>query len=298
VVYTALLNRHGRFVSDVTIARLSETEFSLMTAAVQTVHDLDWLERQRAELGYDVTLTDVTGDWAVLAVMGPRSRDLLRSICSADFGNAAFPFGTAQNVVIAGKTLRAQRLTYVGELGWELHIPAADALTVFDAIEAAGRSFQIQLAGTMAMNSLRMEKSYVSWSHDVSLDDTPLEAGLGFAVAWDKETEFIGRDELQVHRQRGSNRRLITFLLDDPEPVLWGHEPIYRDGSVVGFTSSGSYAHTLGRAIGMGYVRAPGRIDRAWVEAGQYEIEVAGTRFSATAHWRAPFDPERARILA
>jgi glycine cleavage system aminomethyltransferase T len=219
-------------------------------------------------------------------------------LSDADLSNEAFPFATVQSITVAGISVIAQRVTYVGELGWELHIPATDAVAVFDALVAAGSELDLTLAGTMAMNSLRLEKSYVSWSHDVSRDDTPLEAGLGFAVAWDKPGGFLGRDSLLSQRDSGSTRRLITLVLEDPEPLLWGHEPILRDGRQVGFTTSGSYAHTLGGAIGMGYVRSDEPVTREWVASGQYEIDVAGTRYSATPHWRAPYDPARSRILS
>ena len=169
---------------------------------------------------------------------------------------------------------------------------------VYDALIDSGRDLGLTPAGTMAMNSLRMEKAYVSWSHDVSRDDTPLEAGLGFGVAWDRPNGFIGRDALIAQRESGIRRRLVTFVLDNPEPLLWGHEPILRDGVPVGFTTSGSYAHTLGSAIGTGYVNADRVITRQWVESGRYEIDVAGTRYSATPHWRAPVDPARTRILS
>jgi sarcosine dehydrogenase len=222
----------------------------------------------------------------------------LNRVSEADLSNEAFPFATVQSITVAGTSVVAQRVTYVGELGWELHIPATDAVAVFDALVAAGSELDLTLAGTMAMNSLRLEKSYVSWSHDVSRDDTPLEAGLGFAVAWDKPGGFLGRDSLLSQLDSGSTRRLITWVLEDREPLLWGHEPILRDGRQVGFTTSGSYAHTLGGAIGMGYVRSNVPITREWVASGEYEIDVAGTRYSAAPHWRAPYDPARSRILS
>jgi 4-methylaminobutanoate oxidase (formaldehyde-forming) len=297
LVYTAWLNRHGRFVSDLTVVRHGADEFAIMTAAVQPVHDRDWLERQAREIDASVCIEDVTDQTAVIGVMGPNSRALLDRVTDADLSNDAFPFAAVRPIEIAGTPVIAQRVTYVGELGWELHVSAAEAVATFDALVDAGADLGLTLAGTMAMNSLRMEKGYVSWSHDVSRDDTPLEAGLGFAVAWDKPGGFLGRDALLAQRDSGIHRRLITFLLNDPEPLLWGHEPVLRDGIPIGFTTSGSYAHTLGTAIGMGYVRSDGLITREWVESGRYEIEIAGTRYPATPHWRAPYDPSRARIL-
>jgi 4-methylaminobutanoate oxidase (formaldehyde-forming) len=274
--------------------------FSVMTAAVQPVHDRDWLERLAREIDADVEIRDATAETAVLSVMGPQSRSILATVTDTDLGNEAFPFGTWQRIEIAGKRVRAQRITYVGELGWELHVAADDALTVFDTVLEAGEPHGLRLAGTMAMNSLRVEKGYVSWGHDVSRDDTPLEAGLSFTIDWDKPDGFLGQVALLAARERGLRKRLIAFVLEDAEPVLWGHEPILRSGEVVGFTSSGSYGHSLGAAVGLGYVHAPeGQVlTRGWVEEGEYAIEVAGERYAAQAHWRAPYDSERARILA
>jgi glycine cleavage system aminomethyltransferase T/glycine/D-amino acid oxidase-like deaminating enzyme len=298
LVYTAWLNRNGRFVSDLTIVRHGPDDFAVMTAAIQPVHDRDWLERVARAMNADAQIEDVTDQVAVIGVMGPNSRALLHRLTNADLGNTAFPFASIRQIAVSGIDLVAQRVTYVGELGWELHIPAAQAVTVLDALIAAGADSGVTLAGTMAMNSLRMEKAYVSWSHDVSRDDTPLEAGLGFAVAWDKPGGFIGREALARQRAEGARRRLITFVLDDPEPLLWGHEPILRDGQPVGYTTSGSYGHTLGAAVGMGYVSNGSAVSREWIEAGRYEIDIAGELFGATPHWRAPYDPSRKRILA
>ena len=298
LIYTAWLDRHGHFVSDLTVVRHGPDDFAVMTAAIQPIHDRDWLERQARGIAANVCIEDVTDQSAVIGVMGQNSRALLSRLTDADLSNEAFPFAAARSVAINGIALIAQRVTYVGELGWELHVPASDAVAVIDALTESGRDLGLTPAGTMAMNSLRMEKAYVSWSHDVSRDDTPLEAGLGFAVTWDKPNGFIGRDALIAQRESGIRRRLVTFVLDDPAPLLWGHEPILRDGVPVGFTTSGSYAHTLGAAIGMGYLRSDEPITREWVEAGRYDIEVAGTRFAAKPYWRAPYDPSRSRILA
>ena len=298
LVYTAWLNGRGRFVSDLTIVRHGPDDFAIMTAAIQPVHDRDWLERQARAIGADAHIEDVTNATAVIGVMGPNSRALLSRVSSADLSNPAFSFAAVHSITLGQAAVIAQRVTYVGELGWELHIPANEASGVLDALLAAGADLGVAVAGTMAMNSLRLEKSYVSWSHDVSRDDTPLEAGLGFAVAWDKGGGFLGRHALLAQRERGIRRRLLTFVLDDPEPLLWGHEPIYRDGAPVGFTSSGSYGHTIGAAVAMGYISGEDVLNRSWVEAGLYEIEIAGERFAAQAHWRAPHDPDRTRILA
>ncbi len=194
-------------------------------------------------------------------------------------------------------TVRAARITYVGELGWELHVATEQAARVYDTLMEAGREFGIANAGHYAINSLRLEKGYRAWGADLSPDDTALEAGLGFAIAWNKPVSFIGREALLKQKQTGLKRQLVIFVLQDPEPMLWGSEPIYRDGKVVGYTTSGSYAHTLGAAIAMGYVNHSERISAEFIKAGRYEIAINGRRYAATPHLRAPYDPERARIL-
>jgi 4-methylaminobutanoate oxidase (formaldehyde-forming) len=190
-------------------------------------------------------------------------------------------------ISIGKATVRAVRITYVGELGWELHIPTSQTELVYDALLDAGSIFDIEHAGHYAINSLRLEKGYRAWGADISPDDTALEAGLGFAINWKKD--FLGKDALLKQKQSGLTRKLVTFVLQDPEPVLWGSEPILRDGKPVGYTTSGSYAHTLGAGIGMGYVK--GEV------AGRFEINVSGKLYPATPHLRAPYDPERKRIL-
>jgi glycine cleavage system T protein len=298
IVYTGMFNARGTFESDLTVVRTAEDAYLVITSAAQTTHDLDWIDRQARAREARVTLTDVSTATGVLGLMGPRARDVLQSLTGSDLSNEAFPFGTVRQIGIGTCAVLAARITYVGELGWELHIPGDQTAEVFDALISAGEPFGLALAGTAAQNSLRLEKGYVSLGHDVSPDDTPLEAGLGFALAWDKPGGFLGRDALLRQRAEGLHRRLVTFVLDDPKPVLWGGEPIRRDGQPVGYTTSGSYAHTLGAAIGMGYVRFGVPFTPGLVEAGRYEIEVAGERFRATPHVRAPYDPGRRRILA
>jgi heterotetrameric sarcosine oxidase gamma subunit len=293
-----MFNARGTFESDLTVLRLAEDSFLVITSAAQTAHDLDWIDRQARNRGSRVTLSDVSASSGVLGLMGPHARDVLQSLTDRDLSTGAFPFGTARRIQIGRHAVLAARITYVGELGWELHIPADETAEVFDSLVAAGEPFGLTLAGTTAQNSLRMEKGYVSWGHDVSRDDTPLEAGLGFALAWDKPGGFLGRDTLLRQRSAGIRRRLVTFVLADPAPVLWGSEPILRNGQPVGYTTSGSYAHALGAAIGMGYVSADEPITAPWIASGRYEIDVAGERFVATPHPRAPYDPERRRILA
>jgi glycine cleavage system T protein len=294
LVYTQWLNERGGIESDLTVCRLSEQRFMVVTGATQQVRDMHWLRRHSA--GRQITLVDQTSAYAVLGVMGPNARELLNRVSPADLSNEAFPFGHFQEIEIGYALARALRVTYVGELGWELHIPTEYALHVFDALMAAGEELDVKLVGMHAMNSLRIEKAYRHWGHDITIDDTPLEAGLGFAVALDKPGGFNGREALLRQREAGTKKRLVQFLLEDPQPLLYHNEPIWRDGRIAGYVTSGMYGHTLGGAVGLGYVSDPGGVDAAFVKAGSYEIEVAGERIPARASLRPLYDPKSSRI--
>ena len=300
VVYTQWLNERGGIEADLTVTRLGPERFLIVTGAASQVRDFHWLKRHIPD-GADARLTDVTGDFAVLGVMGPKSRDLLQGLTGADLSNGAFPYQTSREIEIGGASVRASRITYVGELGWELYIPTASAVLVFDAIVEEGAGHELALAGTHAQNSLRIEKAYRSWGHDIADRDTPLEAGLGFAVAWDKPGGFIGREALLEQRQSGVKRRLVQFILEDPEPLLYGNEPVYRDGRIAGTITSAMYGHWVGGAIGLGYVEdteGGGVVDGDFIAAGSYELEVAGVRFPARASLRPLYDPKAERIKA
>ncbi|MCH8237892.1 MAG: FAD-dependent oxidoreductase, partial [Proteobacteria bacterium] len=231
VVYTQWLNERGGIEADLTVTRLGPERFLIITGAASRVRDFHWLKRHIPD-GAEARLTDVTGDLAVLGVMGPKARDLLQGLTGTDLSNAAFPYQTSREIEIGGASVRASRITYVGELGWELYIPTATAALVFDAITEEGVGHDLSLAGTHAQNSLRIEKAYRSWGHDIADRDTALEAGLGFAVAWDKPGGFIGREALLEQRRSGVKRRLVQFVLEDPEPLLYGNEPIYSAGRI------------------------------------------------------------------
>jgi len=266
--------------------------YLIVTIAAAAGHDADWIRRGLA--GARATLTDVTSAFTVLGVMGPRSRELLSRLSSADLSNAAFPFGTAREIELGYATVRATRITYVGELGWELYVPTELAAGVYDDVVAAGAELGLRHAGYHAMDSLRLEKGYRSWGHDLGADDTPLEAGLGFAVAFKKD--FVGREALLRQRDGALARRLVMFTLNDPEPLLLGDEPIWRDDVLVGRITSGAYGHTLGRSIGMGYVRHPAGVDAALVRSGRWELEIASERFAARAQLEPPYDPKSLRV--
>lgn len=297
VVYTGMFNQRGTFENDLTLVRLTEDTFYLVGSTAQTVRDLDWL-RRNTQAGEKVQVADVTEAYSVLGVMGPNSRALLARLTDADLSQAAFPFGSARQISLGMATVRALRLTYVGELGWELHVPTAQATLVYDALMDAGRDLGIINAGHYTINSLRLEKGYRAWGADLSPDDTPIEAGLSFAIGWNKPTPFLGREALLRQKASGVKRQLVQFVLQDPGPVLWGSEPILRNGVAVGYTSSGSYGHTLGAAVGLGYVKNAEGVTRDFVLSGNYELLISGQRFPATPHLRTPLDPDRKKILA
>jgi 4-methylaminobutanoate oxidase (formaldehyde-forming) len=296
IVYTQWLNRRGGIEADLTITREAPDRFLVVTAAATQTRDLAWLKDHIPADARAVAI-DVTSASAVLSVMGPRSRELLSTLTPADLSNEAFPFGTSQVIDLGYARVRASRITYVGELGWELYIPAEFAAGVFDVLVEAGTSFGLAHAGYHALNSLRMEKGYRHWGHDISPDETPIEAGLGFAVAWDKAGGFIGRDALLAQREAGVHQRLTQFALEDPQRLLYHNEPIWRDGELVGRITSGMYGHTIGTCLGMGYVANRGGLAaRDWVSSGSYEIEVAGERVPARASLQPFYDPTSARV--
>jgi glycine cleavage system aminomethyltransferase T len=241
-------------------------------------------------------LTDVTSAHAVLGVMGPRSRALLARLTDADLENGAFPFLTSREIWLGSAPVRASRVTYVGELGWEIYVPTDLALGVYDTVVAAGEDLGLCHAGYHAMDSLRIEKAYRSWGHDLGGEDTPLEAGLAFCVRFDKRVPFLGRDALLAQREEPLRRRLVVFTLEDPEPLLYHDEPIWRDGVLVGRITSGSYGHTLGRAIGLGYVEHADGVTDAFIVGGRWELEIACERFPVRAQLTSPYDPKSLRV--
>ncbi len=297
VVYTALLNSRGGIESDLTVVRTGADSFLLITGSTQGVRDRDWIRRNLPD-GARVTVTDVTNSHGVIGVMGPNSRTLLARLTDADLSNAGFPFGTARSIAIGPTTVRAIRLTYVGELGWELHIPVEQTLPVYDLLWATGRDLGVANAGHYSIQSLRLEKGYRAIGGELSPDETPLEAGLGFAVSWDKPGGFIGREALLEQRARGLKKRLALLTLDNPEPVLWGSEPVFRNGVAVGYTTSGAYGHTTGRSVAMAYIRGTEIVTPEYLATGRYEILLNGTQQPATFHARTPVDPDRLKILA
>lgn len=287
LVYTQFLNRRGGIEGDVTVARLSESDFIVVTPAATLAADLARLTRH-AE-GFEVVLVDTTASEGVLAVMGPVSRDLLSRVSPADFGTASFPFGTLQTIEIGMAVARAHRISYVGELGWEIYVQSDMAAHVFETIWDAGREFCLKLCGMHMMDSCRSEKAFRHFGHDITCEDHVLEAGLGFAVDMSKPS-FIGRDAVLRKRENGLEKRLLQFLLSDPELLLFHNEPILRDGGIVGHLTSGSYGHALGSAVGLGYVPCSGETLGDTLDS-EFEIEVAGVRVPAKASAKPLYDP-------
>ncbi len=293
VVYTPVLNEFGGFESDLTVTRFAEDAFFIVTALGTGVRDFDYIKRRIPE-DARATITDVTHAYAMLAVMGPQSRDLLAKLTDADLSNEAFPFLTAQEIDVAYARPWAVRISYVGELGWELYIPSGFAAKVFDAIMQAGQEFNLRLVGMQAVNSLRVEAGLRHWETEICPQDTPYEAGLGFGVKLDKG-DFIGREALLKQKEGGLKRKLVMFTLDDPESLLYLNEPVYRNGEQVSQITSGAYGFKIGSAVGFGYLSNLDGVSDEWILDGKYEIMVEGQMIPATVHLRSPYDPMNER---
>ena len=294
-VYTTWLNDRGGIEADLTVNRLDEERFLVVTAYTTQLKDSDWIIRNVPD-GSRVAVTDVTSAWATLGIFGPKARDFVSPITDADLSNEAFPFGTLQEIDFGYARAIAVRRTYMGELGWEIYLPTEFAVGAFDQLWESGQPNGLELAGMHAMNSLRMEKAYRHWGDDICDEDTPLEAGLSWGVAWDKPGGFIGRDALLSQRETGITRRLVQFRIDDPKPLLYHNEPVYKDGTIVGRITSGMYGHTVGAALGMGYVSHEVDVPRDQVIEGSFEVEINGKRFPATASFRPFYDPESKQV--
>ena len=294
IVYTQFLNAAGGIEADVTVTRLSETAYLVVTPAATRLADETWL--RRALHDDHVVITDVTPAEGCLAVMGPLARDLMMRVSPDDFGNAAFPYQTAREIELGLGLARAHRVSYVGELGWEIYVTADMAAHAFETIWEAGQPLGLRLCGMHMMDCARIEKAFRHFGHDITSEDHVLEAGLGFAVGLHKPA-FTGRDAVLRKRDAGLDRRLLQFRLQDPDPLLYHNEPILRDGRIVGHLSSGAYGHFLGGAIGMGYVPAKGESPQDLL-ASRWEIDVAGTRVAAEASLRPLHDPKGERMRA
>ena len=297
LTYTQMLNSRGGIECDLTVTRQAEDAYYIVTGTGFATHDFAWIARHIRD-GLDARLIDVTSAYAVLGLMGPEAREVLQAVTDADMSNAAFPFGTMRELMISGSAVRALRVTYVGELGWELHIPVECALAVYEALTAAGKRHGLANAGYRAIESLRLEKGYRAWGSDIGPDHTPLEAGLGWAVKLKQNLPFQGREALAEQAGKPLRKRLAGFTVDDPAIVLLGRETIFRDGRQVGWLTSGGYGYTLGINIGYGYVRNPEGVSTDYLTSGTYELEVATERVTAKLHLAPLYDPRMERIKA
>jgi glycine cleavage system aminomethyltransferase T/glycine/D-amino acid oxidase-like deaminating enzyme len=283
-VYTSMLNERGGIETDITISRLAPKEFLLVTSTSQAVRDKHWLDSHLSEDDH-VFITDITSMYSVISVMGPKSVELMDKVCSYEdsFADEDFPANTWKNIDIGLSKVRAHRLSYVGELGWELYVPPDFSLSVYDCLKENGKEFNVIDAGYYAIDTLRIEKCFRAWGHDIGPDDTPLEAGLSFAVDFNKE-DFIGKQALVEQKKKGLKKRLVHFAVKDDSVNLFGNEPIYRNGALVGFVTSAAYGFKLGHQVALGYVKSPTEIvDAKFVKSGEYYIDVEGKHVPATA---------------
>jgi len=297
ITYTQMLNDKGGIECDLTVSRIADDEYYIVTGTGFATHDFDWIAKNIPD-GLHAELVDVTSAYTVLSLMGPNARAVLEKVTSADVSNAGFPFARVKTIGIAGCPVRALRITYVGELGYELHVPVEYATTVYDTMMEAGRDCGLVNAGYRAIESCRLEKGYRAWGSDIGPDHTPVEAGLAWAVKTRKDTPFKGRPAIERQLATGVKKRLAGFVVDDPEVVLLGRETIYRDGKRVGWLSRGGFGYTLEKSVGYGYVRDPAGVTEEFVLSGRYELDVAMRRVPCRVALKAFYDPEMARIKA
>ena len=298
VTYTQWLDDAGKLQADLTVTKLDDERYWIVATDTAHRHVETWMRRHFPD-GAHAVVTDVTSGFAQLNVQGPRSRELLQALTGADLSNAAFPFRTAREIDIGFARMLCLRITYLGELGYELYISTEQATHVYDRIVEAGTAVGLRHAGLKALASLRMEKGYRDYGHDIDNTDTVLEAGLGFAVAWDKPGGFIGREAALAQKRAGPLRkRLVQVLVRDPSPLMFHAEIVRRDGKALGYVRAASYGHTLGGAIGLAMIEAASPIDAAWLEGGQWEVEIAGRSYPAVASLKPLYDPGNARIKA
>jgi glycine cleavage system T protein len=298
VVYTQWLNERGGMEADLTVTRLAEDMYFIVSAGDFYTHDLMWLNKHIPNDAH-AFVTDVTSGYTLINIQGPKSRELISRLTTADVSKEAFPYMSAQNIDINYAVVQTMRVTYEGELGFELYVPTEFSAHVYETVVEAGQDLGLRHAGFQALNSLRIEKAYREYGHDMDNNDTPLEAGLGWAVKFDKPGGFIGREALLRRKESGPPKyRMMQFLLEDPKPMLYGNEIIYRDGKIVGYLQTGTYGFTLGGSMGMGFVEGEdsegATVD--YLKSGKYEIDIAGERFPAKASLRPMYDPKNERV--
>lgn len=301
VVYTQWLNDRGGIEADLTVTRLAEDRFMVVSGSATQTRDFAWL-RRNIPLDARCTVTDISSGLPMLSLMGPKSRALLEKLSGEQLSNEAFPFATSRELEVGHAIVRATRLTYVGELGWELYMPAEFGEHVLETISAAGADFGLAPAGMHSMNNARMEKGYRHWGHDIADEDTPLEAGLGFGVAWEKKGGFIGQKALAKQRKlKVQPKRMVAIALKDTSdavPMMYHEEPVYRDGVLVGSTTSGAWGHRIGRSLALAYVKCPEGVTADWLASGNWEVEIAWQRHAADVQLQPFYDPKGERIKA
>ncbi|MBL1421356.1 MAG: GcvT family protein [Alphaproteobacteria bacterium] len=295
LIYTQMLNDKGGIECDLTVARVADDEYYIVTGTGFATHDFDWINRNIPD-GLNCQLFDITSSNSVLSLMGPRARDILSAVTNDDVSNEAFAFGTVKTIGIAGCPVQALRVTYVGELGWELHLPVEYATAVYQTIIKAGDKFGLINAGYRAIESLRLEKGYRAWGSDIGSDHTPFEAGLGWAVKLKSGIDFKGREAMVAQKQNGVKKMMACFTVDDPDIILVGRETIYRNGERVGWLTSGGYGYTVAQSIGYGYVRNKDGVDAAFVKDGDYELEVATQRVKCKVQLEPLYDPKMEQV--
>jgi sarcosine dehydrogenase len=297
LTYTQMLNSRGGIEADLTVARLLDNHFYIVTGTGFRTHDFGWI-KEHVKKNSDVTLTDVTEEMSTLSVMGPSSRDVLAAVSLADVSNSALPFGAVREFEIAGHKVRALRVTYVGELGYELHMPMAAAADVYDRLMDVGAAWRIRPAGYRALESLRLEKGYRAWGSDITPNDTPFEAGLGWAVKLRSGVPFLGRDALEAVAISPLKKTFVGFSVDDRDAVLVGRETILRNGEFAGYLTSGGYGYSVGMPLGYGYVRHTAEITSDYLLAGQYELVIANEKKAAKISLEPFIDPANVRVKA
>jgi glycine cleavage system aminomethyltransferase T len=292
ITYTQWLNGDGRIEADLTVSKLTDDRFLVVASDTAHGHVAGLLSRAARDRA--MAVSDITRDFAQLNLQGPLSRDVLAALTSADLSTEAWPFRGVREIEVGGVPVICARITYLGELGYELYVPADRALDLYDAMAADSR---VRPVGLKALASLRMEKAYRDFGHDIDNTDCPLDVGLGFAVAWD--TDFRGKEALLARKASfPSTQRLVQIRLSDPEPLLYHAEPVLRDGVVVGYVRAGSYGWTIGAAVGLAFVTSEQPVTREWLEAGTWEVDIAGDRYAATVSLRPMYDPTSARVRA
>ena len=295
LTYTQMLDDKGGIQCDLTIARIAEDEFYIVTGTGFVTHDFNWI---KSNIGPEMNanLHDITSTNAVLSLMGPEARNILQKVTDDDISNEKFKFGTMKHLKIAGLDAMALRVTYVGELGWELHFATENAVQIYDALMRAGTSHGLINAGYRTIESCRLEKGYRAWGSDIGPDHTPLEAGLGWAVKLKTNIPFKGREAISRQHNDGLKKMLVCFSLDDRDAILLGRETIYRNGERVGWLTSGGYGHTVGKAIGFGYLRNPDGVDKSYALQGDYALEIATKLTPCNIHLEPLYDPQMLRI--